>query len=95
MNSAFSFAKKDNVLQGVPQDVPQELSDMQKKIFESIKNDPKISRKKIADQLAVSTKTIARNLAQMRNYVQFIGRGYSGHWEIIFMPDGEKLSRHD
>ena len=87
--------RKDNVPQGVPQDVPQELSDMQKKIFESIKNDPKISRKKIADQLAVSTKTIARNLAQMRNYVLFIGRGYSGHWEVVSMPDGEKLSRHD
>lgn len=92
VGNCITTCRKNNVLQGVPQGVPQELSDMQKKIFASIKNDPKISRKKIADNLAVSTKTIARNLAQMRNCVQFIGRGYSGHWEIIFMPDDENGS---
>ena len=36
-----------------------------------------------SEKLGVSTKTIARNLAAMKNHVRFVGRGYSGHWETI------------
>ena len=67
----------------VSQDVPQGLTDTQYKILECIRDNPKISREKIAEHLGVSTKTIARNLGVMKNYVRFAGRGYSGHWEII------------
>ena len=75
----------------VPQDVPQGLTDTQYKILECIKDNPKISREKIAEHLGVSKKTVARNLVNMKSYVVFIGRGYSGHWKIIALPtDSEK-----
>jgi predicted HTH transcriptional regulator len=84
---AFELELEEGVPQGVPQDVsqgvPQGFSEMQNKIFQFIKGEPKISRQKIAERLGVSTKTIARNLEQMKNSVRFIGRGYSGHWEIV------------
>ena len=86
-------SKGDNVPQDVPQDVPQGLTDTQQKILECIRNNPKVSREKIANHLGVSSKTIARNLTQMRNYVQFVGRGYSGHWEVITAGDGEKNAK--
>ena len=73
-----------------PQDVPRELTEIQQKIFICIKNDPKISREKIAKIIGVSQKTVARNLAGMKNYIQFIGRGYSGHWEIVFLMDSKQ-----
>ena len=66
----------------VPQDVPQGIS-LEVKILEAIRKDKKISREKIAAEAGVSKKTVARQLAKMQNKVVFIGRGYSGHWEII------------
>jgi hypothetical protein len=30
----------------------------------------------------------------MRNHVQFIGRGYSGHWEVITAGDDEENARN-
>jgi predicted HTH transcriptional regulator len=80
---AFELEVEEGVPQGVPQSVPQGFSEMQKKIFQCIKENPKVSRQKIAEKLGVSMKTIARNLLQMKNCVQFVGRGYSGHWEIV------------
>ena len=91
---ALKSALIDNVPQDDPQSdsqaVPQELSEIQQKIFKCIKNDSKISREKIAEKIGVSKKTVARNLADMKDYVQFIGRGYSGHWEVISLTEGEK-----
>ena len=71
-----------DVSQDVPQDVPQELSEIQRLIFNSIRANPKISRAEIAKRCGVSTKTIGRHLADMKQYVHFVGSGYSGHWEI-------------
>ena len=59
--------------------VPQGLTDTQCKLLECIRNNPKVSREKMAEQLGVSSKNIARNLTQMRNYVQFVGGGYSAY----------------
>ena len=83
-------ALKSALIIDVPQDVPRELTEIQQKIFRCIKNDPKISREKIAKIIGVSQKTVARNLAGMKNYIQFIGRGYSGHWEIVFPMDSKQ-----
>ena len=62
-----------------PQDVPQD--DLDAKIIELISQDNKISRKKMAEVLNVSTKTIQRHIKDMEN-VKYVGSGYSGHWEI-------------
>ena len=62
---------------------------MQRNIFNCIKANSKISRAEIANKCGVSQKTIGRHLAAMKQYVRFVGSGYSGHWEIV-TPDGRK-----
>ena len=68
-----------NLNYDVPQDVPQDLMDVQ--IIKLIRNDKKISTEKIADVLGVSTKTVKRHIKKMNN-VRYVGIGYSGYWEI-------------
>ena len=68
-----------NLNYDVPQDVPQDLMDVQ--IIKVIRNDKKISTEKIADVLGVSTKTVKRHIKKMNN-VRYVGSGYSGYWEI-------------
>ena len=69
-----------NLNYDVPQDVPQDKLDVQ--IVDLIRKDSKISTDKIAIVLGVSSKTIKRHIKEMDN-VNYIGRGFSGHWEII------------
>lgn len=69
-----------NLNYDVPQDVPQDKLDAQ--IVDLIRKDNKISTEKIAIALGVSSKTIKRHIKEMDN-VNYIGRGFSGHWEII------------
>ena len=66
---------------GTDKNVAQKKS-IESRIVELIKNNNKISREKIAKEFGVSKKTIERQLAKMRDKLQFVGRGYSGHWEI-------------
>lgn len=68
-----------NLNYDVPQDVPQEQLDI--KILRLIQDNSRISTDKIAEALGVSSKTIKRHIKKMEN-IQFIGSGYSGHWEI-------------
>ena len=49
--------------------------------MDMIRKDSKISTEKIAIELGVSSKTIKRHIKEMDN-VSFVGRGFSGHWEI-------------
>lgn len=63
----------------VPQDVTQDKLDAQ--ILDLIRKDSKISTEKMAIALGVSTRTIKRHIKEMDN-VRYIGRGFSGHWEI-------------
>lgn len=70
---------KPNLNYDVPQDVPQDKLDAQ--IIELIRKDRKMSTEKMALELGVSSKTIKRHIKQMEN-VCFVGRGFSGHWEI-------------
>lgn len=46
-----------------------------------IRKNSKINTEKIAIELGVSSKTIKRHIKEMDN-VCYIGRGFSGHWEI-------------
>ena len=72
-----------DVPQGVPQDVPQDVPQgkLDAQIVDMIRKDSKISTEKIAIELGVSSKTIKRHIKEMDN-VSFVGRGFSGHWEI-------------
>ena len=69
-----------DVPQDVPQNVPQNKLDTQ--IVDLIRKDSKISTEKMAITLGVSSKTIKRHIKEMDN-VNYIGRGFSGYWEII------------
>lgn len=73
-----------DVPQGVPQDVPQNVpqNKLDTQIVDLIRKDSKISTEKIAITLGVSSKTIKRHIKEMDN-VNYIGRGFSGYWEII------------
>ena len=68
-----------DVPQDVPQDVLQDKLDVQ--IVDLIRKDRKISTEKMAIVLGVSSKTIKRHIKEMDN-VCYVGRGFSGHWEI-------------
>jgi len=65
-----------DVAQGVAQERP-----LQKKIIEMILENNKVSQKMMAEKMGVSKKTIERQIKNMSN-IQYVGRGYSGHWEI-------------
>lgn len=68
------------VPQDVPQYVPQDKLDVQ--IVDLIRKDRKISTEKMAIVIGVSSKTIKRHIKEMDN-VCYVGRGFSGHWEIM------------
>ncbi|MDE7432445.1 MAG: putative DNA binding domain-containing protein [Lachnospiraceae bacterium] len=76
----LNYDVPQNVPQNVSQGVPQNKLDTQ--IVDLIRKDSKISTEKIAITLGVSSKTIKRHIKEMDN-VNYIGRGFSGHWEII------------
>ena len=68
-----------NLNYGVPQGVAQD--DLDAKIIALIKRNNKISTEKMGMMLGVSTRTILRRIKKLDN-VHYIGRGFSGHWEI-------------
>ena len=50
-------------------------------IIDLILKNNRISTEKIAVTLGVSSKTIKRRIKK-RNNVNYVGSGFSGHWEI-------------
>lgn len=68
-----------NLNYGVPRDVAQgRYTDV---IIKMIREDNKITRANIAEKLGVSKKTIEREIKKI-SQLSYVGRGYSGHWEI-------------
>lgn len=65
---------------GVAQDVAQ--GNIKEMILNCIRENNKISREEIARRIGKSKKTIERHLANMKDYVVFVGSGYSGYWKI-------------
>jgi ATP-dependent DNA helicase RecG len=76
----LNYIVPQDVPQDVPQNVPQDKIDIQ--ILEMLRKNNKISTEKIAIALGVSSKTVKRHIKKMGN-VRYIGRGFSGYWEII------------
>ena len=68
-----------NYSEDVTQDVTQD--DVDKKIKEMIKSNPNVSTEEMAKNLSLSTRTVKRHIKDMPD-VQYVGSGYSGHWEI-------------
>ena len=67
--------------QGDTQDDTQGL-DSDSWIENEIANNPKITTEELARLSGKSIITIKRHLAKLK-HINFVGSGYSGHWEII------------
>ena len=70
----LNFGSQD----GTQGDARDKLED---RLIQMIKVNEKISIKKMSEVTGVSVHTIKRRISEMPN-IQFIGRGFSGHWEI-------------
>lgn len=68
------------VPQDVPQGVPQD-EQLNAWILEQIKKDNTITTDKLALLSQRNAKTIKRHISKMPN-IQYVGSGYSGHWEV-------------
>ena len=53
----------------------------QSKIIELIKNNPKITRKIIAEELSISVRSLQRILNEMNN-IHYVGKGRNGYWKV-------------
>ncbi|MDP8034423.1 helix-turn-helix domain-containing protein [Pasteurella atlantica] len=75
-----------DVSQDVSHNVPKNITPYSKEeriliIKKHIKENNKITRKAIADELGVDLKTIQRDINKIDN-LKYIGRGSNGHWEF-------------
>ena len=68
-----------NGTQAVTQDGTQVK--LEERIIQLIRNDNKISVKKISELTGVSVRTLRRRIAEIPT-LHYVGSGYSGHWEI-------------
>ena len=75
--------KQGDMSPDVTQNVTKEKDEksLDERIIELIKTDSKITTKAMAEKLDVSDRTVKRHISAMPN-VNYIGSGYSGHWEI-------------
>ena len=74
----LNFSTQDGTQDGTQGNERVQLED---KLILMIRNNAKISIEKMSEATGISVRTIKRRIAEMPN-VQFIGRGFSGHWEI-------------
>lgn len=74
----LNFGSQDGTQGGTQGDARDKLED---RLIQMIKVNEKISIKKMSEVTGVSVRTIKRRISEMLN-IQFIGRGFSGHWEI-------------
>ncbi len=54
---------------------------LETRLLQLIRNDKKISIKKMSEATGISERTLKRRISGMSN-VEFVGRGYSGHWVV-------------
>ena len=74
-----------DVTQGVPQDVPQGGTQgyvLDRWIEEQIRKNPKVTTEELSTLSGYTSKTIKRHINKLA-HIKYVGRGYSGHWEII------------
>ena len=74
----LNFGTQDGTRDGTQGNERVQLED---KLILMIRKNAKISIEKMSEAIGVRVRTIKRRIAEMPN-VQFIGRRFSGHWEI-------------
>ena len=75
---------KDEVVNEVKNEVVNDEVNRQTKILNAIRNNPKITIKKIADTTGISRATVEREMKVLRdaNRLKRIGPDKGGHWEV-------------
>ena len=83
-----NYIEGDDVTQDVAQDVTQggtqdgiQDSDLDKWIEFQIAKNPNITTEILAQMAQITSMTIKRHIAKLP-HIQYVGSGYSGHWEI-------------
>lgn len=62
----------------------QKGGQMTEKVFELIKDNPKITRAKLSEELGISPSAIQKHIEKLRNVrIRRIGADKGGHWEVI------------
>ena len=78
--------------QVTPQVTPQaELTELEKKVFLEIRNNPKISRNNLSKRLGIGEDTVKEYLRKLREkgILRRIGETSAGYWEVK-EKDGKK-----
>lgn len=62
-----------------------QLNETKKRILKEIRNDPNITKEKLAIKLKLSYKTIEKNMTALKKqgYIQRIGSDKSGYWKVM------------
>jgi len=62
-----------------------DLTELEKKVLDEIKENPKISRKEIANKLNISEDTIKEYLDKLKDkkVIKRIGKTSAGHWKVL------------
>jgi predicted HTH transcriptional regulator len=74
------------IFKRTPQDTPRaELTPLERNILKSIRDNPRISRKQLADTLEISPETVKEYLEKLKSKktIRRIGKTSSGYWEIL------------
>ena len=74
--------KIDSASLSAPQNAPQKLSVRQQKIIALIRENPFMSKEKMADELGLSFDMVKRDLAAMSDIVRYSGSSKRGEWKI-------------
>ena len=73
--------KVQNIVQSAKGSLDVTLESPQAKVKELIRQNPKITRRQMADVLGIGLRSVQRLLNEMED-VRFSGGGRSGHWEV-------------
>ncbi len=87
MVTVFAKDKKEvgeKVGEKVGEEVGENLSDNQERILQLLKSNKNISAQKIADEIGISQRKVAENIAKLKalSLLKPIGPAKSDHWEV-------------
>ena len=61
------------------------FTDIEIKILELVRKEPRISQSRLSEEIGISKRTITKNMneLQRRNVLKRIGNNKSGYWKIL------------
>ncbi len=85
---AFPFPKESTKLHdqtGLGEKLGEKLGETRDTIIKAMRNDPKITTKKLAGILGISTTAVDKNIQYLKThgYLKRVGPAKGGHWEVL------------